>query len=171
MAGKYPAQFSWIWLIAHRSMHLFENELKFEVDLDKERNVTAKEGRPPNRHRVSIKKTNEINLSILKYYLERRAVFDNSVLEAISKTSAVTISFLSTNNNKDFLDHLLRETPSKTNIAMKQSYFSRKKLGSVGDNLGGKNDLTGGIEALKGVYQSIRMAEVFSPTLLDCENH
>ena len=147
-------------------MHLFENELKFEVDLDKERNVPAKEGRLPNRHRVIIKKTNEVNLSVLKHYLDMGAVFDNSVLEAISKT-AFTISFLTTNNHKDFLDHLLRETPSKTQVAMKRSYFSRKKLGSVGDNLGGKNDLTGGIEALKGVYQSIRLAEVFSPPLLD----
>lgn len=151
-------------------MQLFEKELKFEADVDKGRNVPAKEGRPPNKYQVLIKKTNEVNLSVLKSYLEMGAVFDNSVLEAISKT-AVTIRFLRTNNNKDFLDHLLREMPSKTQIAMKQSYFSRKKLGSVRDNLGGKNDLTGGIEALKGVYQSIRMAQVFSPTLLDCENH
>lgn len=28
----------------------------------------------------------------------------------------------------------------------------------------GREDLGGGIEAMKGVYQSIRMAEVFSPT-------
>lgn len=152
-------------------MRLFGNELKFEVDLDKERNTPAKEGRPPNKHRVIIRKTNEVNLSALKYYLERKAVFDNSVLEAISKTSAVIICCLSTNNNKDFLDHLLRETPSKTNIAMKRSYFSREKLGKEGNNLGGKKDLTGGVEALKGVYQSIRMAEVFSPTLLGFENH
>lgn len=68
-------------------MHHFEKELIFEVDLDEERNIPAKEGRPPNRHRVIIRKTNKVNLSTLKFYLERRATFDNSVLEAISKTS------------------------------------------------------------------------------------
>lgn len=146
-------------------MHLFENELNFEVDLDKERNIPIKDGRLPNRHRVIIKKTNEVNPSVLKYYLDMGAVFDNSVLEAISKT-VVIISFLRTNNHKDFLDHLLRETPSKSQIAVKRSYFSRKKLGSGSDNLGGKNDLTGGIEALKGVYQSIRLAEVFQPSFV-----
>lgn len=68
-------------------MQHFEKELVFEVDLDEERKVPAKEGRPPNRHRVIIRKTNKVNLSTLKFYLERRANFDNSVLEAISKTS------------------------------------------------------------------------------------
>lgn len=147
-------------------MHLFENELKLEVDLDKERNIPAKEGRPPNKHRVLIKKTNEVNLSALKFYLERRADFDNSVLEAISKTSVLTICCLSTNNNKDFLDHLLAETPSKRHLAVKRSYFSRKKIRE-----GGMEDLGGGIEAIKGVYQSIRIAEVFRPTLLGFGNH
>lgn len=49
----------------------------------------------------------------------------------------------------DFLDHVLRETPSKTLIAIKRSFFARTeervRLGS-------------GVEAMKGVYQSIRLA-------------
>jgi len=51
----------------------------------------------------------------------------------------------------DFLDHVLRETPSKTLIAIKRSFFARTeervRLGS-------------GVEAMKGVYQSIRLAHV-----------
>lgn len=53
----------------------------------------------------------------------------------------------------DFLDHVLRETPSKTLIAIKRSFFARTeervRLGS-------------GVEAMKGVYQSIRLAHVGS---------
>ena len=47
---------------------------------------------------------------------------------------------------------------------MKRSYFNRTKVGRDGGMGGGKEDLGGGIEAMKGVYQSIRTAEVFSPT-------
>lgn len=47
---------------------------------------------------------------------------------------------------------------------MKRSYFSRNKVGKEGGMGSGREDLGGGIEAMKGVYQSIRMAEVFSPT-------
>lgn len=67
-------------------MHHFEKELVFEVDLNEERKILGKECRPPNRHRVIIRKTNKVNLSTLKFYLERGANFDNSVLEAIIKT-------------------------------------------------------------------------------------
>lgn len=52
----------------------------------------------------------------------------------------------------DFLDHLLRETPSNTHIAMKRSYFGR--------DVEERALLGGGVEAMKGVYQSIRATEV-----------
>ena len=53
---------------------------------------------------------------------------------------------------EDFLDHLLRETPSKKLINIRKSYFG-KQSGVQRDRL------SGGIEAMRGVYQSIRMAE------------
>ena len=53
----------------------------------------------------------------------------------------------------DFLDHLLRETPSKHLINFKRSYFSRVA------NVHERTTVGGGIEALKGVYQSLRAAE------------
>ena len=53
----------------------------------------------------------------------------------------------------DFLDHLLRETPSKRLINHRRSYFSRML-----DN--GDRTLVGfGVEALKGIYQSLRLVE------------
>ena len=53
-----------------------------------------------------------------------------------------------------FLDHLLRELPSKTLINLRRSYFARHAVSEERTLLGG------GIEAMKGVYQSIRLAEV-----------
>lgn len=52
----------------------------------------------------------------------------------------------------DFLDHLLREVPSKRLIAVKRSFFARGNVRRV--------LLGGGVEAMKGVYQSIRATHV-----------
>ena len=49
----------------------------------------------------------------------------------------------------DFLDHVLRETPSKKLIAIKRSFFARTEE---------RTRLGSGVEAMKGVYQSIRLA-------------
>ena len=57
-----------------------------------------------------------------------------------------------------FLDHVLRETPSKNLINLRRSYFSRTGPSQDRALLGG------GIEAMRGIYQSIRMAEVWQPT-------
>ncbi|MCJ1470295.1 hypothetical protein MMC07_008940 [Pseudocyphellaria aurata] len=117
------------------SMTDFKNEISLVVDLDQERAFTPRPGRQPNEHRVSIRKTNAVNLAALQGYLDGRMQFNNTVLEAIT-----------------FLDHLLRETPSNTHIAQKRSYFGREPGGD-------RALLGGGIEAMKGVYQSIRPAE------------
>ena len=121
-----------------RGPNEFQNELRIRVDLDKEAGITPREGRQ-NVHRVAINKAQNktVNLGVIKAYLEGTMKFDSSVLQAIN-----------------FLDHLLRETPSKKLINLKRSYFAR--TGESQD----RKLLGGGIEALKGVYQSIRMAEV-----------
>lgn len=54
----------------------------------------------------------------------------------------------------DFLDHLLRETPSKKLINLRRSYFAHQPADSM--------KLSGGIDAIKGVYQSLRAVEVRS---------
>ena len=103
------------------------------VDLDAERGITPREGHT-NSHRVKIRRTGRINLQVLESYLAGTYQFDTVVLEAIN-----------------FLDHLLRETPSKNLINIKRSYFAR--------NPAGRKLLGGGVEAMKGVYQSIRAAQ------------
>ena len=54
----------------------------------------------------------------------------------------------------DFIDHILREMPSRRLINLKRSYFSRVANSTERTLIGG------GIEAMKGVYQTIRAAEV-----------
>lgn len=68
-----------------RSLKEFKDELRFTVDLDKERNIVVKEGRTPNTHRVSIRKTSAVNLAAITGYLEGKMQFGNTVLEAISE--------------------------------------------------------------------------------------
>lgn len=116
----------------------FKRELRIRVDLDAERGITPRDGHS-NTHSVRINKASndKVNLGVVKAYLEGTIDFDNSILQAIN-----------------FLDHLLRETPSKTLINLRRSYFSR--TGESQD----RKLLGGGIEAMKGVYQTIRMAEV-----------
>ncbi len=109
------------------------------MDLDAEQGITPREGRE-NVHRVVINKAKntKVNLAVIKAYLEGTMDFNNAILEAIN-----------------FLDHLLRETPSKKLINLRRSYFSR--TGESQD----RKLLGGGVEAIKGVYQTIRMAEVW----------
>lgn len=53
--------------------------------------------------------------------------------------------------NLAFFDHLLRENPSSRFTAIKRSYFNEE---------GNKGELGNGVEAYKGMYQSIRIAHV-----------
>ena len=111
-----------------------DNVIDRQVDLDADRGITPREGHS-NIHRVKIRRTSKINLQVLQSYLDGRYQFDTTVLEAIN-----------------FLDHLLRETPSKNLINIKRSYFAREP--------GDRMLLNGGVEAMKGVYQSLRAAQV-----------
>lgn len=60
-------------------------ELSFKVDLDNERGRTARAS-APNIHHVTVRKTGAVNLAALEAYLKGTMSFDNSVLEAISKS-------------------------------------------------------------------------------------
>lgn len=55
------------------------------MDLDVEKGMAARPDHP-NVHKVAIRKTNAVNLAAVEAYLEGKMSFDNSVLEAISKT-------------------------------------------------------------------------------------
>jgi eukaryotic translation initiation factor 2C len=57
--------------------------------------------------------------------------------------------------HKDFLDHCLRQYPSTQYVQIKRSFFSR------GDNRFPLDDV---IEAMKGVYSSIRLSQPIGST-------
>lgn len=65
----------------------FKQDINLLVDLDEERNIVVKPDRTPNQHRVTIRKTNTVNLAAIAGYLEGRTAFNNTVLEAISEIS------------------------------------------------------------------------------------
>lgn len=77
-----------------------------------------------------------INLEELKAYLAGTTTFSEHVLECIT-----------------FMDHLLRETPKKVHINLRRSYFARAP--DRNDTF----DVGNGVEAMKGVYQSLRATE------------
>lgn len=112
------------------------------MDLDKEldRRPRQRNGQVvEDSHRVEIKYAGTIRLDSLRAYLGSQTTFDENVLQGIN-----------------FLDHLLREDPSKRLTQLRRSYFEptptqgASQLATIG----------GGVEAIKGVYQSLRMGEV-----------
>ena len=128
-----PNRNSWIFdgdKIAYSNTFL-DQELRVNVDLDAEQGRPPKAGRP-NTHRVVIKHATTIDFTALQPYLAGKADFDTKCLEAIN-----------------FADHLLRESPSQRLAAIKRSFFQAGQT---------RFDLGGGIEAFKGVYQSMRIA-------------
>lgn len=67
------------------------------IDLDKERGVVPHEKRPPNQHRVSIKKTSVINLDAIRAYLNEDQNYGPQVQEAISESLPIPAAFLTRN--------------------------------------------------------------------------
>ncbi|KAL1303294.1 hypothetical protein AAFC00_006700 [Neodothiora populina] len=131
--SELPVQKSWIFDGNSLAWSLQElREIRVQVDLD------AEQGKPPRRdgklntHRVVIKKTGQIDFASLTAYLARGADFSNKCLEAVT-----------------FLDHLMREGPSQRFTQIKRSFFAKGQK---------RFELGGGIEAFKGVYQSLRIA-------------
>lgn len=117
-----------------------QGEIRFEADLDHKAGEPAPQarqgdGQNSNKFRVVIKKTAVLQLSVLQAYLNGQTSLSENVINAIT-----------------FLHHLLRETPSKNKeiISLKSSFFDRRTNQRAG--------LGFGVEAMKGVYQSIRAA-------------
>ncbi|KXT16422.1 hypothetical protein AC579_5117 [Pseudocercospora musae] len=105
-------------------------ELRLTVNLDEEKGrKPGKKG--PDEHRIMIRQTNKVGFQQLMAYLQGKASFDNTCLEAIA-----------------FADHLLRQTPSQRYTPIKRAYFAHGQTRSF---------LGGGVEAFKGVYQSLRV--------------
>ncbi|KAI4251669.1 MAG: hypothetical protein L6R42_008287, partial [Xanthoria sp. 1 TBL-2021] len=139
LASKIPGGIrEWIYdgnTLAWSKQNL-PNEFHAMIDMDKEK------GRDPSTvpedkrdlHRVAIRKSATVDLNNIYAYLNGQVDFGPGVIDAIN-----------------FLDHVIREWPSKQHINIKKSYFDR--------NAGQKELVGGGVEAMRGIYQSIRMAE------------
>ncbi|KAL8832946.1 MAG: hypothetical protein Q9170_004627 [Blastenia crenularia] len=112
-------------------------EFRLEVNLDAERGRPPREDKAPDTCRVVIRAAQtgaKIDLNNIHEYLNGKCSIGPHVFDAIN-----------------FLDHLVREWPSKNLVSIKRSYFHRHQ--------GDRDLIGGGIEAMRGVYQSIRMAE------------
>lgn len=108
----------------------FDREVRIQVDLDREKGQTTRPGRS-NVHRFAMRAAGTVKFDVLRAYLDRKCDFDNDVLASIN-----------------FLDHLLRDGPSKRLTAIKRNLFQKGEK---------RFDLGDGVEAFKGAYQSLRM--------------
>ncbi|KAL4786184.1 Piwi domain-containing protein [Aspergillus varians] len=111
-------------------LHNYSDGLNVMVDLDAEQGRPA--GRSPNTFRLVVRQTRTVNLAVLNSWLRGQVSMSEAVLEAFN-----------------FLDHVLRETPTGRYLAIRRSFFDPN-----GDN----KDIGGGVLAFKGVYQAIRPA-------------
>lgn len=137
-------------------MNHYKTEFNEEINLDVEEGRPARTGKDKDKNtfRLLVRHTRTVNLAVLNAWLTGQASFDDGVLEAMSKYSLFLCYSRQTDRSLDFLDHVLREHPSSRLLALKRSFF---------DENGGKEELGGGVIALKGMYQSIRPAMVSSP--------
>ncbi|KAL3475026.1 Piwi domain-containing protein [Aspergillus californicus] len=104
--------------------------VNIEIDLD------AEQGRPPgktpNIFRLVVRPTRTVNMAVLSAWLSGKTSMQESVLEALN-----------------FLDHVIREFPSKNFLAIKRSFY---------DVNGEYKDIGNSVLAFKGVYQAIKPA-------------
>lgn len=123
------------------SLKPIDREIRLLVDLDMERGKTVRPGGKTNQHRIMIRQTNPVGLASLFHYMssDGKVPFDNTHLEAIT-----------------FLAHLFRETPASKHTSIKQSIYARTQ---------DRTSLGGGIEAIKGAYQSLRVVHAGTPGL------
>ncbi|KAM3081262.1 Protein argonaute [Clarireedia jacksonii] len=124
----------WLWdgnKIAWSKYPLARGEVRIIVDLDEEDNRPMERRSDDRKIHCIIKQSAVIRMAALYAYLNKQMDFDNTVLCAIN-----------------FLDHLLRQYPSEMYTAQKRSFFARGSTRSPLDHV---------IEAMKGVYSSIRL--------------
>jgi eukaryotic translation initiation factor 2C len=133
--NKIGDDFIWDGNVLAWSTTPLEKEVRLQIDLDQEPGRKARPGKP-NVHRFAMRQTGQVRFDLLRNYLARKCDWDPSIYEAIN-----------------FLDHLLRDGPSKRLTSIKRSFFQKGEK---------RFDLGGGVEAFKGAYQSLRM--VHGPT-------
>lgn len=115
----------------HRSdKELSRGEVRIKIDLDAEEGRAVKPGGRTNKHIVYIRHTRKVDFAGLGAWLGGQASWSTDCIDTIN-----------------FLDHLMREGPSRQYTQIKKSFFQRGEQ---------RFDLGGGIEAFKGVFASLR---------------
>lgn len=109
----------------------FGDRLTLSIDLD-EGDSRPRRNPRDNTHKVVIQKSGRVPLQVVEAFVKGQYRIDNDVLVGIN-----------------FLDHLMRETPSKQFIAIKRSFFQQA----------GARELERGVEAWKGIFQSVRATQ------------
>lgn len=111
------------------------DEWKETIDMDVEQGREPRKDKDgtlkQDKKRVVVKMTKKIDFASLQAFLDNQADFTVACLEAIN-----------------FLDHLIREKPSMMHIAIRQNFFFRSTQ---------PYDLGQGLQALKGIYASLRI--------------
>lgn len=114
------------------------DEMRIMVDLDEEKGRKPKPGaEKTNVFYLTIRPTGKVRLMSLKAYLEKKAPWDNHVLECMT-----------------FLDHLLRQGPSERMTTIKRSFFHPTMP---------NHQLDLALQAYKGVYASFRLSQNIKP--------
>ncbi|QGA13160.1 hypothetical protein EYB26_000807 [Talaromyces marneffei] len=106
---------------SYDEMKSVEVNLNNKIDNDK-----------PPAYRIIVRKAKAINLQVLQSWLQKKASFNERVLEALN-----------------FMDHLLRESPSTKYTPVKRSFFDPMEEGHNFDST---------LDLRKGFYQAIRPA-------------
>ncbi|KAB5542391.1 Piwi domain-containing protein [Coniochaeta sp. 2T2.1] len=103
-------------------------EIRSIINIDEHK---GRESNDRNTFHVVLRNTGTIRLEALRAYLSGKMEFDNSVLECMN-----------------FLDHVIRETPTKTMKSIRRLFF----------NIDSKRmDLNNSMEVMQGMYASMRM--------------
>lgn len=99
-------------------------------------------GKPSEKQKfqVIVRPAKTVKFDLLREYLNGKTNWQVEMLEAMS-----------------FLDHLLRETPSRKFTQIKKSFFARGQ---------GRSLLGNGVEAFKGVFASMRMVHTMTGPML-----
>ncbi|KAH9862201.1 hypothetical protein IAQ61_010404 [Plenodomus lingam] len=123
----------WVWdgnKLAWSSKKLEREEFRIAVDLDQEEGRPTKAGARGNKHTIHLRRTRQVDFHHLTAFLNGQAAWSNECIDTIN-----------------FLDHVMRESPSQKYTQIKKSFFQRGEQ---------RFDLGGGVEAFKGVFASLR---------------
>ncbi|KAF2789751.1 Piwi-domain-containing protein [Melanomma pulvis-pyrius CBS 109.77] len=123
--------------LAWSGKRLDRDDFRITVDLDvEEANAATAAGKQPrnrknkNVHTVFVRWTRQVDFAHLNAFLSGHASWSADCIDTIN-----------------FLDHVMREEPSRKYTQIKKSFFQRGEQ---------RFDLGGGVEAFKGVFASLR---------------